>query len=119
MPKIGMGGGGGGETSSVRAFEESQKNFMAGYSDVIAAPSVAAAAPGKVQNTATPTFPNTVQGNDSLMQGGLPTLDLSGVTFNIDAGLISSPATVGQDIIDAILAAQRDSGVVFQPASGL
>jgi len=43
----------------------------------------------------------------------------AGININIDAGLISSPATVGQDIIDAILAAQRNSGVVFQPASGL
>jgi hypothetical protein len=54
-----------------------------------------------------------------LITGGLPSIDFSGVTFNIDAGLISSPASVGQDIIDAILAAQRNSGVVFAPASGL
>ena len=38
-------------------------------------------------------------------------------TININAGLISSPATVGQEIIDAILAAQRNSGVVFAPAA--
>jgi hypothetical protein len=38
-------------------------------------------------------------------------------TININAGLISSPATVGQDIIDAILAAQRNSGTVFAPAT--
>jgi hypothetical protein len=53
------------------------------------------------------------------MAGGLAGIDFANVTFNIDAGLISSPATVGQDIIDAILAAQRNSGVVFAPASGL
>jgi hypothetical protein len=46
-------------------------------------------------------------------------MPLPPMTINIDAGLISSPATVGQDIIDAILAAQRDSGAVFAPASGL
>jgi hypothetical protein len=46
-------------------------------------------------------------------------MPLPAMTINIDAGLISSPATVGQDIIDAILAAQRDSGAVFAPASGL
>jgi ElaB/YqjD/DUF883 family membrane-anchored ribosome-binding protein len=40
-----------------------------------------------------------------------------GVNFNINAGLISSPASVGQDIIDAILAAQRNSGNVFAPAT--
>jgi hypothetical protein len=43
----------------------------------------------------------------------------SNITINMDAGLVSSPATVGQDIIDAILAAQRDSGVVFAPAATL
>jgi hypothetical protein len=50
---------------------------------------------------------------------GLPSIDFSGVTFNIDAGLIGSPGSIGQDIIAAILAAQRDSGVVFAPAQGL
>jgi len=45
------------------------------------------------------------------MAGGL-----AGITINLEAGLISSPGTIGQDIIDAILAAQRDSGVVFAPA---
>jgi hypothetical protein len=53
------------------------------------------------------------------MAGGLAGIDFSNITFNIDAGLISSPASIGQDIIDAILAAQRDSGAVFAPASGL
>jgi hypothetical protein len=48
--------------------------------------------------------------------GPFTDIGLSGININIDAGLISSPATVGQDIIDAILAAQRDSGVVFAPA---
>jgi hypothetical protein len=45
------------------------------------------------------------------MAGGI-----SGITINLEAGLISSPGTIGQDIIEAILAAQRDSGVVFAPA---
>jgi hypothetical protein len=39
------------------------------------------------------------------------------IIINMDAGLVSSPATVGQDIIDAILAAQRNSGQVFAPAA--
>jgi len=47
-----------------------------------------------------------------VLMGGLPNI-------TINAGLISSPASIGQDIINAILAAQRDSGVVFQPATGL
>jgi hypothetical protein len=49
--------------------------------------------------------------------GGIGPFD--NLTINVDAGLISSPATVGQDIIDAILAAQRNSGVVFAPAATL
>ena len=63
----------------------------------------------------------TGTGYNSMAGGlaGIPGVDFGNFTFNIDAGLISSPATIGQDIIDAILAAQRDSGVVFQPASGL
>ena len=47
-----------------------------------------------------------------VLMGGLPNI-------TINAGLVSSPASIGQDIIDAILQAQRDSGVVFQPATGL
>jgi hypothetical protein len=46
-----------------------------------------------------------------LMESGMPSF-----TFNIDAGLISSPISIGQDIIDAILAAERANGTVFAPA---
>lgn len=50
--------------------------------------------------------------------GGISGLGLDySPTINVNAGLISSPASVGQDIIDAILAAQRNSGVVFAPAA--
>jgi hypothetical protein len=79
--------------------------------------------PGKkVKSPAEPPMtPYKSEGDTSggYATAGLPSIDFSGVTFNIDAGLISSPAAVGQDIIDAILAAQRNSGVVFAPASGL
>ena len=51
--------------------------------------------------------------------GGLAGVDIGNFTFNIDAGLIASPISIGQDIIDAILLAQSASGVVFQPATGL
>ena len=51
--------------------------------------------------------------------GGIQGLNGSNITINLDAGLVSSPATVGQDIIDAILAAQRNSGAVFAPAATL
>ena len=43
---------------------------------------------------------------------------LGDITINLDASssLISSPATIGQDIIDAIQRAERLSGPVFAPA---
>jgi hypothetical protein len=125
MPKIGGGsggdGGGGGSAADFRAFEEAQKSIVAANPEVFAAPpSVATSAPGKPQNTAAPAFDNT-SGN----AGGFGTAGIGGIgpfdniTINLDAGLVSSPATIGQDIIDAILAAQRDSGVVFAPAATL
>jgi hypothetical protein len=118
MPKIGGNGGGGGLTSA-RAFEESQKEIMAANPDVFSAPpAVAPSAPGKIQNTTTPKLGGGSGGTDFGLGniGPFTDLPLPNITINMDAGLISSPATVGQDIIDAILAAQRDSGVVFAPA---
>ena len=61
-----------------------------------------------------PMTPYKSEGDTS---GGFGFAGLPDITIN--AGLISSPASIGQDIIDAILAAQRDSGVVFQPAGAL
>ncbi len=120
MPKIGGGGDSGGGMTSVRAFEESQKTIIAANPDVFnAPPAIAATAPGKVQNSEPPVSAMPSGTGTNTMAGGLAGIDFSNVTFNIDAGLISSPATVGQDIIDAILAAQRDSGVVFAPAATL
>jgi hypothetical protein len=46
-----------------------------------------------------------------LMESGVPN-----IAINIDAGLISNPISIGQDIIDAILAAQRANGIVFAAA---
>jgi len=121
MPKIGGSGDSGGGMTSVRAFEESQKTIIAANPDVFSAPpAIAAAAPGKIQNTAAPAFDKT-DGN----AGGFANAGIGGIgpfeniIINMDAGLVSSPATVGQDIIDAILAAQRNSGVVFAPAATL
>ena len=120
MPKIGGGGGSSGGLTSARAFEESQKEIMSANPDVFSAPpSVAAAAPGKVQNSTAPKLGGGTGGTDFGLGniGPFTDLPMPGININIDAGLISSPATVGQDIIDAILAAQRDSGVVFAPAT--
>jgi hypothetical protein len=39
-----------------------------------------------------------------------------GITINIEAGLVSTPDQVGQQIIEAIQQAQRRSGPVFAPA---
>jgi len=123
MPKIGGSGNSGGGMTSVRAVEESQKTSIAAHPDVFSAPpSITTAAPGKMQNSEPPVSAMPSGTGFNSMAGGLagiPGIDFGNFTFNIDAGLISSPATVGQDIIDAILAAQRNSGVVFAPASGL
>ena len=120
MPKIGGGGGASGGLTSARAFEESQKEIMSANPDVFSAPpSVAAAAPGKIQNTEPPVSAMPKGSGSNSMAGGLAGVDVGNFTFNIDAGLISSPATIGQDIIDAILAAQRNSGAVFAPAATL
>ena len=72
--------------------------------------------PGKAVPTFDQLNPRGPSGTGS-RTGGF--MDFAGITINLEAGLISSPATIGQDIIDAILAAQRDSGVVFQPAGAL
>jgi hypothetical protein len=118
MPKIGEGGSGsgGGSAGDFRAFEEAQKGLAIVPSDVVA-PSVAMA-PSKVSGTTAPTvFDNTSGNAGGFEQAGIGGIGpFSNITINMDAGLVSSPATVGQDIIDAILAAQRDSGIVFAPA---
>jgi hypothetical protein len=95
-------------------FAESTPSAIAG-----ATPASIPSIPGKVRNSQPPVSAMPSGTGQNTMAGGLAGIDFSNVTFNIDAGLISSPATVGQDIIDAILAAQRNSGVVFAPASGL
>jgi hypothetical protein len=118
MPKIGGGGGSSGGLTSARAFEESQKEIVAANPEVFAAPpAVAPSAPGKVQNTAAPAFDKTSGNAGGFENAGIGGIGpFSNITINMDAGLVSSPATVGQDIIDAILAAQRNSGQVFAPA---
>ena len=128
IPKMGsvsfghMGGDdkGSGFTSTRQAEAAMFGGGTLSSSGSFASPSVASAAPGKVQNTATPIFDN-ISGN----AGGFENAGIGGIgpftnlTINMDAGLVSSPATVGQDIIDAILAAQRNSGAVFAPAATL
>lgn len=119
MPKIGGSSESSGGLTSARAFEESQREIMAANPDVFSAPpSITAAAPGKVQNSTAPKLSGGNGGREFGFGdiGPLFADGQAGININIDAGLISSPATVGQDIIDAILAAQRDSGVVFAPA---
>ena len=120
MPKIGGSGDSGGGLTSARAFEESQKQIIADNPDVFTPPpSVAAAAPGTVQNTTAPAMDNTsgnAGGFANAGIGGIGPFDNLVINLDTSGSLISSPATIGQDIIDAILAAQRDSGVVFAPA---
>lgn len=63
----------------------------------------------------TPTKPPVI---DKTNGTGGRDFGLGDITINLDASssLISSPATIGQDIIDAIQKAQRLSGTVFAPA---
>ena len=124
MPKIGGGdgaSGGGASAADFRAFEEAQKNIVAANPEVFSAPpAVAPSAPGKVQNTTAPAMDNTSGNAGGFEQAGIGGIGpFDNLTINVDAGLISSPSTVGADIITAILAAQRDSGVVFAPAGTL
>lgn len=42
-----------------------------------------------------------------------------GMNITVNAGLVSTPDQVGQEIIQAILKSQRRSGAVFAPASGV
>jgi hypothetical protein len=42
-----------------------------------------------------------------------------GMNITVNAGLVSTPEQVGQEIISAILKSQRRSGAVFAPASGV
>jgi hypothetical protein len=112
-----IGGGDGGGFTNAREFEESQKGALA-IPSALTAPTIAAAAPGKPQNTAVPVMDNTSGNAGGFEQAGIGGIGpFSNITINMDAGLVSSPATVGQDIIDAILAAQRNSGQVFAPAA--
>ena len=108
--QLGDSGGGGGNTGSINAFESmgnvakivgDETNFESVIAADIGGPKVAKpielkAPTGSGQNT---------------MAGGL-----AGVTINVQAGLVSTGAQVGSDIIDAILAAQRKNGTVFAPA---
>ena len=105
--RMGEGGGAANTPSATPA-------FVAPFTGLVdATPS-----PGKPSKvTAAPTvFDNTDGNPGGFGLAGLPNLDFSNLTIQVDAGLIASPATVGEDIITAILAAQRNSGVVFAPA---
>jgi hypothetical protein len=128
--KIGADAGGGGFTSTNAAenalFGGKGGSGGGGSTTTIIPASIIPTALGgsaKTVNASTPEpiFMDMGQGLASdFSQTGIGGIQgLNGATINIDAGLISSPATIGQDIIDAILAAQRNSGTVFAPAGTL
>jgi len=103
--------GGGGNTGSINAFE-SMANAGTIVADETNFESVIAAGitSAKVPKIKAPEEIKLGKNyNDPLMAGGLPNI-------TINAGLISSGAQVGLDIIDAIQKAQRISGTVFAPA---
>jgi len=108
--QLGEGGGGGGNTGSINAFE-SMANAGTIVADESNFESVIAAGVGgpKVKSVKPEEIKLGKNYNDPLMAGGLPNI-------TVNAGLISSGAQVGTDIINAILAAQRLNGTVFAPA---
>jgi hypothetical protein len=82
-----------------------------------AAPATIPPVPPKASKAPPSIFDNTSGNAGGFENAGIGGIGpFSNITINMDAGLVSSPATVGQDIIDAILAAQRNSGQVFAPA---
>jgi hypothetical protein len=84
------------------------------------APATIPPVPPKASKAPPSIFDNTSGNPGGFEQAGIGGIGpFENITINLDAGLVSSPATIGQDIIDAILAAQRDSGVVFAPAATL
>jgi phage-related minor tail protein len=42
-----------------------------------------------------------------------------GMNITVQAGIVSTPDQIGQEIISAILKSQRKSGAVFAPATGI
>ena len=112
----------GGQTGSYAvSSQQAEAKFNLGVNAITPSSGASGGAPSISKRGATPPtiFDNT-EGN----AGGFENAGIGGIqgfpnlTINLDASssLISSPATIGQDIIDAILAAQRNSGVVFAPA---
>jgi hypothetical protein len=113
-----LGGSDDSVSTSVRAFEESQKmsSVPAGVDETNFESVIAAAiTSAKVKPTKAPTIDNT-SGN----AGGFGNAGIGGIgpfsNLTINAGLISTPDQIGMDIIAAIQKAERRSGTVFAPA---
>jgi len=102
-------------TQSARMFESAMPKSISSSGATGADDFTMPTKAGKIVPTFDQLNPRGPSGTGS-RTGGF--MDFAGITINLDASssLISSPATIGQDIIDAILAAQRDSGQVFAPA---
>jgi len=109
--QLGDSGGGGGNTGSINAFE-SMANVGTIVADETNFESVIAAGIGgpKVKITK----PEELKAPTGT--GGPLGMGFGDVNINVQAGLVSTGAQVGSDIIDAILAAQRKNGTVFAPA---
>ena len=72
------------------------------------APATIPSLPPKASKAPPSIFDNTSGNAGGFEQAGIGGIGpFSNITINMDAGLVSSPATVGQDIIDAILAAHE------------
>lgn len=111
-----LGDDSGSAITSVRAFEESQKMARivaavdeTGFDSVIASGITSA----KVKAVKAPELKAPTG------TGGPLGMGFGDVQINVQAGLVSTGAQVGQDIIEAIQKAQRTSGQVFANAVGV
>lgn len=97
---------------------KSQAEAMFGLGAAAPAPSAPATIPALPPKAVkAPTMPFEEGYGGSFENAGLGNIGpFPNLVLNIDAGLISTPGSIGQDIIDAILAAQRQNGTVFAPA---
>jgi hypothetical protein len=106
--------------TSARQFESAMVSGSTISGAAGKAPATIPPIPPKASKAPPSIFDNTSGNAGGFEQAGIGGIGpFSNITINLDASssLISSPATIGQDIIDAILAAQRNSGTVFAPAA--
>ena len=121
LPTISLGTIGGGTAAAVgsgAAREGGVGDVLAGLPAMPAMPSPAAPMAGGGGGGGGGTLPAPINGPIGYVGGIQDRLAnrSEGLTITVNAGLVSTPAQIGQDIITAIQKAQRRSGQVFAAA---